>query len=144
MQKLHPWEVRGRKDNDVVPGMPELCLLSIHRMQEMGARRNILVLRSAGQMCGAVVPHCDFQKHLPWIALKQRGLALARTRIGRAPPRPHLCAPRRYPERVSGCNTPRDSGKRTDPKRLTPHFPKFSKFYKQKPIVKVCLRILNY
>ena len=102
------------------------------------------VAQSAGQMCGAVVPHCDFQKHLPWIALKQRGLALARTRIGRAPPRPRLCALKRYPERVSGCNTPRDSGNRTDPKRLTPHFPKFSKFYKQKPIVKVCLRILNY
>lgn len=144
MQKLHPWKVRGRADNDVVWSCQMLRVLSICRVPMVGACRNILVLRSAGHKCGAVVPHCDFQKHLPWIALKQRGLALARTRIGRAPPRPRLCAPRRYPERVSGCNTPRDSGNRSDPLRLTPHFPKFSKFYKQKPIVKVCLRILNY
>lgn len=102
------------------------------------------VVRSAGRKCGAVVPHCDFQKHLPQIALKQRVLPFARTRIGRAPPRPRLCALRRYPGRALECNTPRDSGKRTDPKRLTPHFPKFSKFYKQKPLMKVCLRILNY
>ena len=125
MQKLHPWNVQRRRDYDVVPGMPALCLLSFCWMPEMGTRRGVLVAQSAGQKCGAVVPHCDFQKHLPQIALKQRGLALARTRIGRAPPRPHLCALKRYPERASGCNTPRDSGKRSDPKQLALHFPKF-------------------
>lgn len=144
LQELYPRKVQGRGNLNVVWPSQVLRLLSIHRVQFMGACRGILVARSAGQKCGAVVPHCDFQKYLPWIALKQRVLALARTRIGRAPPRPHLCALRRYPERASGCNTPRDSGKRTDPWRLTPHFPKFSKFYKQKPLMKVCLRILNY
>lgn len=74
-----------------------------------------LVVRSAGQKCGAVVPHCDFQKYLPQIALKQRVLPFARSRIGRAPPRPRLCALKRYPKRTAGCNTPRDSGKRTNP-----------------------------
>lgn len=74
-----------------------------------------LVVRPAGQQCGAVVPHCDFQKHLPQMALKQRVLPFARSRIGRAPPRPRLRTPQRYPERASECNTPRDSGKRTDP-----------------------------
>lgn len=115
MQKLYPWEVRGRSDNDVVWPCQVLRVLSIRRVRLVGACGDILVVRSAGHKCGAVVPHCDFQKHLPQIALKQRGLALARTRIGRAPPRPHLCAPRRYPERASGCNTLRDSGKRSDP-----------------------------
>lgn len=144
MQELHPWKVRGRKDDDVVWPCQMLRLCPIRRMRFLGACRGVLVVRSARQMCGAVVPHCDFQKYLPQIALKQRVLPFAHTRIGRAPPRPHLCALRRYPERASGCNTLRDSGKRTDPKRLTPHFPKFSKFYKQKPLMKVCLRILNY
>lgn len=144
VQKLYPWKVRGRKVYDVVWPCKMLRLCSIGRMRFLGACRGVLVVRSAGQKCGAVVPHCDFQKYLPWIALKQRVLPFARTRIGRAPPRPRLCASRRYPGRASECNTPRDSGKRTDPKRLTPHFPKFSKFYKQKPLMKVCLRILNY
>lgn len=134
MQKLHTWKVRGRKDNDVVWLCQMLRLLSVSRVPAMGARRNLLVVRPAGHKCGAVVPHCDFQKYLPQIALKQRALALARTRIGRAPPRPHLCALKRYPRRVSGCNTPRDSGKRSDPLQLTLHFPKFSKFYNKKPI----------
>lgn len=134
MQKLHPWKVQGRRDNDVVRPCQMLRVLSIRRVQMVGARGSVLVVRSAGNKCGAVVPHCDFQKYLPWIALKQRGLALARTRIGRAPPRPHLCALKRYPERVSGCNTPRDSGKRSDPLQLTLHFPKFSKLNNKKPI----------
>lgn len=144
MQELHPREVRGRKEYDVVWLSWMLRLCSFHRMQSLGARRGVLVLRSARQMCGAVVPHCDFQKHLPQIALKQRVLPFARPRIGRAPPRSRPCTPKRYPGYTRGCNTQRDSGKRTDPLRLTPHFPKFSKFYKQKPIMKVCLRILNY
>lgn len=115
MQELHPWEVRGRKDNDVVWPCQMLRLCSIRRMRFLGTCRGVLVVRSARQMGGAVVPPCDFQKYLPQIALKQRVLPFARTRIGRAPPRPHLCASKRYPERASGCNTPRDSGKRTDP-----------------------------
>ena len=50
------------------------------------------VPHSAGQKCGAVVPHCDFQKYLPQIALKQEVLPFARIRIVRPPPHPHPCA----------------------------------------------------
>ena len=115
MQKLHPWKVRGRANNDVVWPCQMLRVLSIRRLQMVGACRGILVVRSAGHKCGAVVPHCDFQKYLPQIALKQRVLPFARSRIGRAPPRPRLCALKRYPKRTAGCNTLRDSGKRTNP-----------------------------
>jgi hypothetical protein len=115
MQELYPWEVRGRKADDVVWPCQMLRLCSIRWMQFLGTCRDILVVRPAGQKCGAVVPHCDFQKHLPQIALKQRVLPFARSRIERAPPRPCLRTPQRYPERASGCNTPRDSGKRTNP-----------------------------
>ena len=115
MHELYPREVRGRKADDVVWPCKMLRLCPIRRMRFLGARRGVLVVRPAGQQCGAVVPHCDFQKHLPQMALKQRVLPYARPRIGRAPPRPRLRTPQRYPERASGCNTPRDSGKRTDP-----------------------------
>ena len=115
MQKLYPREVQGWRNFGVVYLSQLLRLLSLCRMQLLGARRGVLVVRPAGQQCGAVVPHCDFQKYLPWIALKQRVPPYAHPRIGRAPPRPRLRTPQRYPERASGCNTPRDSGKRTDP-----------------------------
>lgn len=115
MHELHPWKVQGRRDFDDVHPLWMLRVLCIYRVPVLGARRDILVVRPAGQKCGAVVPHCDFQKYLPQIALKQRVLPFARSRIGRAPPRPRLCALKRYPKRTAGCNTPRDSGKRTNP-----------------------------
>ena len=115
MHELHPREVRGRKDNDVVWPCQMLRLCPIRWMQFLGTCRGVLVVRPEGRKGGAVVPPCDFQKHLPQTALKQRVLPFARSRIGRAPPRPRLCAPKRYPKRTAGCNTPRDSGKRTNP-----------------------------
>lgn len=51
-----------------------------------------LVTQSVGQKCGAVVPHCDFQKYLPEIALKQEDFPFAHTRNARSPPHPHPCA----------------------------------------------------
>lgn len=96
MQRLHKRRVQRRRYHDVVSAMPELRLLSISRVFKLGRYDHLLVSQSAGQMCGAVVPHCDFQKYLPWIALKQKVLAFARTRIVRPPP-PACMRPRNMP-----------------------------------------------
>lgn len=91
MQKLHERRVQRRQHHDVVSNVPELRLLSIRRVFGLGQYNHLLVTRSAGQKCGAVVPHCDFQKYLPWIAHKMEVLPFARPRIARPPPPAHPC-----------------------------------------------------
>ena len=74
-----------------------LCALSKGRVWIISAvsflrpLRRILVLQSAWQKCGTVVPHCDFHSLSHWIALKQRVFPYAcpRSECARAPTRAH-------------------------------------------------------
>lgn len=88
MQRLHLVTEDRRLKHD------EMLLASVRGVQpfsgmlHVGRKSVLLVLQSEWQKCGAVVPHCDFQKVSPRMDLYKGSFLYVRTRNAcrRAPP----------------------------------------------------------
>lgn len=103
--------------------------------------RAVLVVRPAGQKCGAVVPHCDFQKCYTGIALYKGVYPYARPRNARPRPRPPTKISSRQQLHAGVRNTPRLLNRDLYPSRLSADYRKFSLFDNNKKARKVCRKI---
>lgn len=120
----------SRRRLDRLGGMPIL--------RRCGA---VLVLQPAGQKCGAVVPHCDFQKCYTGIALNKGVYPYARPRNARPRPRPPTMTKMACSCFAAACNTPRFLNRDFNPLRLSADYRKFSLFDNNKKARKVCRKI---
>lgn len=120
----------SRRRLDRLGGMPIL--------RRCGA---VLVLQPAGQKCGAVVPHCDFQKCYTGIALYKGVSPYARPWNARPRPRPPTMAIMACSCYAPASNTPRYSYQDLNPSRLSADYRKFSLFDNNLKARKVCRKI---
>lgn len=88
MQRLHLVTEDRRFKHDEMLLAPLRGVQPITGMLYVGQHTMLLVLQSAWQKCGAVVPHCDFQKVSPRMDLCKGSFLYVRTRRARlrAPP----------------------------------------------------------
>ena len=82
-----------------------------------------ILIQSAWNMCGTVVPHCDFHRCSTLIGSASKSYLYVRSRSAQAGA--HGCAQvyERYPDAPAASSTNTILGNRSNPKQLAPLFP---------------------
>lgn len=138
---MHPARQTPKQQHGLLLPSSCRCMDRLGGMPILRRCGAVLVVRPAGQKCGAVVPHCDFQKCYTEIALCKGVSPYARPRNARPRPRPPTMTKMACSCFAAACNTPRYSYQDLDPLRLSADYRKFSLFDNNKKARKVCRKI---
>lgn len=82
-----------------------------------------ILIQSAWNMCGTVVPHCDFHRCSTIIGCASKSCLYARSRSAHADAGGYAYVYERYPDSTTVSSTFTILGNRSNPKQLAPLFP---------------------